>query len=62
MNSTFKKCQHKWDESDKFRQPCTKCTAIRWLAQKRFPEIGEPSIDWEIMEGIPDLKKYGPRK
>ena len=48
---------HKWDKSDPYKQPCIRkgCLAERYLHYKRFPSIGEPQIDWSIID-IQNLK------
>jgi len=40
---------HKWDKTDKYRQPCKRCSVHR---DKMYSEhrsmIGEKSISWKI--------------
>ena len=41
---------HDWDESDSFRQPCKRCTALRILMRKRFEVIGENPYSWQVYD------------
>lgn len=46
---------HRWGDGD-FKQYCNSCNAFRTLISKRFPEIGETQIDWEVFE-LDDIDK-----
>jgi hypothetical protein len=43
---------HKWDTSDRYEQSCTRkgCLTYRTLVANRFPKIGEPAIEWRIID------------
>jgi len=43
---------HKWDESDPYRQNCTRrgCYTSRYLHYKKYTKIGVPAIDWTILD------------
>lgn len=48
---------HKWDKTDKYRQPCKRCNAIRYKMIDRYKQIiGEKCIDWKILD-YKDLKQ-----
>jgi len=43
---------HKWNKTNQYEQKCLRkgCSGFRYLHWKRFPEIGEPQVDWTILD------------
>ena len=58
MNIFCKIFGHKWDTADKYEQSCKRknCIVFRTLVENRYPDIGEPKYDWEIIDFEEKLK------
>ena len=42
---------HRWNKSDKYRQPCKRCGVIRYKNIDKLKQYtGEKCIEWTIME------------
>ena len=42
---------HKWDKTDKYRQPCKRCTAIRYTVINQYKQaIGEKCVEWRVLD------------
>lgn len=51
MNIFCKIFGHWWDKREKYRQPCRRCLATRWLViDKKKWAYGEKSIGWTVLD------------
>lgn len=50
MGLNCKLLGHVWDETNPYKQNCKKCNCTRWLVINKYPEIGEPLIDWRVID------------